>query len=544
MEGNSLDRRPLGAWLQIGAENHPDRPLLTMPDESWSYRQVYDRSLDVARGLVGLGVGAGDHVGALIPNSLELLTAMFGSALLGAVFVPINARYRIQELGYVIANADIRVILTSDLLDEHVDFSSILRQALPSLPAEHAPLRLRLAEAPKLEHIVMLRGGSRPGFLDRVEFDRRGADAEPPRPFPAEPAPRTPVCILYTSGTTADPKGCVISHEALARGCRAKVVERLEPGEADVHWSAGPLFHIGSLQVFLGALTTGGSYLTDRRFDPAAAFALMRDHRVVHAWPWFPAVIQDIMALAEFDPAELRSMRTLMLSWPEPLRLEVQDRFPGIKLFGACGMTETAGSYATNGKDDTREERAADNGIPFENIEVKVVDPETCEDLGFGQAGELLVRGYSVMDGYYGDPEKTARAIDADGWFHTGDVYSRGETGQLTFRTRLKDMLKVGGENVAAVEIEAALMRLPAVRTAEVVGLADPRLDEVPVAFVELEPGVAISGEELIAHCRGSIASYKVPRHVHFVEPGGWPMSATKVNKNVLRERAGALASA
>lgn len=542
MEGTALDQRPLGAWLRVGAENHPDRPLLTMPDASWSYGNVYDRSREVALGLAALGVGRGDHVGALIPNSIELLTAMFGSALLGAVFVPINARYRIQELGYVIANADLKVILTSDLLDEHVDFSAILREALPSLPTESAPLRLELAEAPKLEHIVMLRGGSRPGFLDRAELDRRAAAAPPPDPFPVEPGPRDPACILYTSGTTADPKGCVISHEALTRGCRAKIVERLEPGEADVHWSAGPLFHIGSLQVFLGALTTGGSYLTDRRFDPAAAFALMRDHRVVHAWPWFPAVIQDIMALEEFDPAALRSMRTLNLSWPEPLRLEVQDRFPWIKLFGACGMTETAGSYATNGKDDTREERAADNGIPFEGVEVRVIDPDSGADLGFGQAGELLVRGYQVMDGYYNDPEKTAQAIDAEGWFHTGDVYSRGPTGQLTFRTRLKDMLKVGGENVAAVEIEAALMRRPEVRTAEVVGLADSRLDEVPVAFVELEPGQQISGEELIAYCRAGIASYKVPRQIHFVAAGEWPMSATKVNKNVLRERAKELA--
>ena len=544
MEGNPLDSRPLGAWLGVGAEEHPDRPLLTMPDGSWSYREIYEDSLEVARGLVGLGVVPGDHVGALIPNSPELLAAMFGSALVGAVFVPINARYRVQELGYVIANADIKVILTSDLLDEHVDFSAILRQALPSIPDQHAPERLHLPEAPKLEHIAMLRGGRRPGFIDRADFDRRAAAATPAEPFPAEPGPRDPVCILYTSGTTADPKGCVISHEALTRGCRAKVTERLDPGEGDVHWSAGPLFHIGSLQVFLGALTTGGSYLTDRRFDPAAAFALMRDHKVVHAWPWFPAVIQDIMALEEFDPEALRSMRTLMLSWPEPLRLAVQDLFPWIKLFGACGMTETAGSYATNGKDDTRQERAADNGIPFEGVEVKVVDPETGEDLGFGRSGELLVRGYQVMDGYYNDPEKTAAAIDADGWFHTGDVYSRGVTGQLTFRTRLKDMLKVGGENVAAVEIEAALMRLPEVRTAEVVGLADARLDEVPVAYVELEPGFDVAAEELIAHCRGSIASYKVPRQIHFIEPGGWPMSATKVNKNVLRERAEARASA
>jgi acyl-CoA synthetase (AMP-forming)/AMP-acid ligase II len=514
-----------------------------MPGESWAWEQVYEESVRVSRGLAALGVGPGDHVGILIPNSIHLLTAMFGTTLLGAVFVPINARYRIQELGYVIKNADIKVILTSDLMDAHVDFSTILRDALPSLPEQHSPQRLELEEVPTLAQIAMLHGGSRPGILGRAEFDQRAEAAALPDPFPLEPAPRSPACILYTSGTTADPKGCVISHEALTRGCRARVVERLEPGPADVHWSAGPLFHIGSLQVFLGCLTTGGSYLTDRRFDPAAALALMRDHGVVHAWPWFPAVIQDIMALEDFEPEQLRSMRTLMLSWPEPLRLEVQDRFPWIKLFGACGMTETAGSYATNRSDDSREERAAANGTPFEDIEVRVIDTDSGEVLGTDSAGELLVRGYCVMDGYYKDPAKTAQAIDADGWFHTGDVYERSETGQLTFRTRLKDMLKVGGENVAAVEIEATLMHHPEVRTAEVVGLADRRLDEVPIAFVELEPGAELTEADLIGLCRRAIASYKVPRQVHFIEPGGWPMSATKVNKNVLRERAGALAA-
>jgi fatty-acyl-CoA synthase/long-chain acyl-CoA synthetase len=534
----SLDRRPLGAWLEHGASEHPQRPLLSMPGESWTYAEVLAESQKVARGLHALGVGPGDHVGILIPNSIQLVAAMFGATLLGAVFVPINARYRSIEFGYVIDNADLKVILTSDLLDEHVDFSVILRDALPGLPADHAPAELQLTEAPALRHIVMLHGDSRPGYLGRGEFDRGAAAAgSPPEPS-SEPGPRSPACILYTSGTTANPKGCVISHEALTRGCRARIVERLDPGPADVHWSAGPLFHIGSLQVFLGCLVTGGSYLTDVRFDARAALDLMVQHRVVHAWPWFPAVIQDIIALEGFEPEQLRSMRTLMLSWPEPLRLAVQDLFPWIKLFGACGMTETAGSYATNRKDDSREERAAANGTPFEEIEVKVIDPDTGEALGYGEAGELLVRGYCVMDGYYKDPEKTAQALDPEGWLHTGDVYARTESGQLIFRTRLKDMLKVGGENVAAVEIEAVVMHHPEVRTAEVVGAPDPRLDEVPVAFVELEPGSTIAEAELIEACRGTIASYKVPRRVHFVEPGSWPMSATKVDKNALRKRA------
>jgi len=154
-----------------------------------------------------------------------------------------------------------------------------------------------------------------------------------------------------------------------------------------------------------------------------------------------------------------------------------------------------------------------------------------------GEVGEILVRGYCVTDGYYGDSAKTAAAIDVDGWLHTGDLYSRTRNGSLIFNGRRKDMLKVGGENVAAIEIEKFLCEHPAVKIAEVVGIPDPRLDEVPVAFVELHPGASVTAEELADFCRGRIASYKIPRAVHYIEPNEWPMSATKVDKRALRRR-------
>jgi fatty-acyl-CoA synthase/long-chain acyl-CoA synthetase len=172
-----------------------------------------------------------------------------------------------------------------------------------------------------------------------------------------------------------------------------------------------------------------------------------------------------------------------------------------------------------------------------QGVEARIVDVATGEDLPPGEVGEILVRGYVTMSGYYRDPEKTADALDADGWLHTNDLYIRRQSGHLTFQGRAKDMLKVGGENVAAVEIEAFLAEHPAVRLAEVVGIPDPRLDEVPVAFVELLPGQELETDELIDFCRGRIAAWKVPRAVYIVEAGEWPMSATKVDKGALRTR-------
>jgi fatty-acyl-CoA synthase/long-chain acyl-CoA synthetase len=200
-------------------------------------------------------------------------------------------------------------------------------------------------------------------------------------------------------------------------------------------------------------------------------------------------------------------------------------------------MTETAGIYAISGPDEAPEEIAQTQGLPSPGVEVRIVDPDTGADATPGVVGEILVRGYCVMEGYYRDPEKTAAALDADGWLHTSDLYTQTAEGRLTFSGRLKDMLKVGGENVAAIEVEAFLCEHPAVKIAEVVGVPDPRLDEVPVAFIELAPGSELDADELFAWCRGRIASYKVPKAVHFVSAGDWPMSATKVDKRALRAR-------
>jgi fatty-acyl-CoA synthase/long-chain acyl-CoA synthetase len=200
-------------------------------------------------------------------------------------------------------------------------------------------------------------------------------------------------------------------------------------------------------------------------------------------------------------------------------------------------MTETAGIFALCGPDESRDSRSATQGKPSPGVEVRVVNPDTGLDLPDGQLGEIWVRGYNVMDRYWEAPEKTAETLTPDGWLKTGDLYTRLPNGSLVFGGRHKDMLKVGGENVAAVEVEAALCAHPTVKAAEVVGRPDPRLDEVPVAFVELHVGQTADERTLVAHCQTRLASYKVPRAVYFITADEWPMSATKIDKRALRER-------
>lgn len=524
----------LGDLLLRGAGDHPERAALILPDDRVTFAELRNRAFAVARSLAAVGVGRGDHVAILIPNSVAYAEALFGIALLGAVAVPLNARHRARELGYILANSDAAALLTSQDAADPIDFPTVLLEALPSLGGSGA-----IAEAPKLRHFILLRGESSGRLVGRTDFLASGESVPESVVEHARRGVRLrdPALIIYTSGTTANPKGCLICHEALTRGPVERARYRLSTDGPSVTWGAGPLFHIGSLSPFIGSVGAGGTYLTDGYFDPGRALALMAEHGVTLAWPWFPAIVQGIIDHPDFDPAMLATLRYLFLIAPPTLVDRVQDLLPHTEVIQACGMSETAGVFALCDVDESRASRTVTHGKPAAGIEVRITEPETGVDLPDGTMGEILVRGYNVMDGYWAAPEKTAEALDADGWLRTGDLYTRLPNGSLVFGGRCKDMLKVGGENVAAIEVEAFLCTHPAVKTAEVVGRPDDRLDEVPVAFVELYEGQTEDEEALIAHCRGRIASYKVPRAILFMKSADWPMSATKIDKRALRDR-------
>ena len=530
---------PLADLLIRSAARHPDRQALVMPDLTLTYAELLDASIEIARGIIGLGLGPRAHVGILANNSRELVTSLFGAALANCVAVPLNARHKSRELGFIIENADLALILTTAADTRFVDFRSVLAEALPSLGTSAPGAPLALAEAPLLRGVVVLEGDAPAGFISRADFVV-AAHAVPVSAVDAARRAtrlRDTAFIIYTSGTTANPKGCLLCHEAVSRGPVVRASSRFRAREHDVTWGGGPLFHIGSLAPFIGVIGTGGTYVTDVFFDAGRALDLMERENVSVAWPWFPAILQPLLDHPAFDPGRLAALRKVLLIAPPALVNRVQQTFPAAEFMQACGMTETAGIFALCAPDETPEQRAISQGKPVPGISVKIIELESGEEAAADVVGEILVRGYCVMDGYYRSPEKTAEALDAEGWLHTGDLYARAADGQLTFHGRAKDMLKVGGENVAAIEVEAYLCSHPAVKLAEVVGRPDPRLDEVPVAFVELRPGKSASEEELIAFCQGRIASYKVPRAVFFMNDGEWPMSATKVDKRALRAR-------
>jgi acyl-CoA synthetase (AMP-forming)/AMP-acid ligase II len=517
----------LGDLLLRGYDLHPSRHALLLPSQRATYAGLYEGALRVSRALLSLGIRPGEHIAILIPNCVEYAEVLLGIAMLGCVAVPLNVRLKPVELSFIIRDAEVVALMTSRHADDPVDFPELLRQAL-----DHDP-------PPYLKHRLLARGAGKSGFTDAKAF-LRGADRVP-APHVDEARRRVRVrqaaLIVYTSGTTANPKGCLLSHEAATRGPVERARYRLKAPGPDVTWGAGPLFHIGTLAPFIGSLGVAGTFVTDTYFDPGRALDLMYEAGVTLAWPWFPAIVQGLIDHENFDSKKLTSLRYLFLIAAPTLVDDVQQRLPQCEVLQACGMTETAGIFALSSPTEERQSRSNTHGKAAPGVEVRIVNPETGEHCADGVMGEIWVRGYNVMEEYWMAPELTQKALTSDKWLKTGDLYTQLENGSLVFGGRYKDMLKVGGENVSAIEVEAFLCTHPAVKTAEVVGRPDQRLDEVPVAYVELKQGCDADESNLIEHCRGRIANYKVPRAVYFIRPGEWPMSATKIDKRALRAR-------
>jgi acyl-CoA synthetase (AMP-forming)/AMP-acid ligase II len=528
----------LAGLLLASAAAHPDADALVWPDRRLSHAALRDRATQWARAFVALGVQPGDHVGLLLHTCPEFVEAMFGAALAGAAVVPINARYQPGELAYCIENADLSVVVTAGRLTDGVDFHERLLMALPSLARVPGPHALHLPEAPLLRAIVTTGVKPPPGVLSARDALAAGASvpAAQVEDRATQVAPEALALILYTSGTTAAPKGCMITQRAMVANARA-LGERYRLSAADRFWSPLPIFHIAGILPLVAVLDAGGAYLTVPHFEPGEALNMLARERATVAYPCFVTIMQDLIGHPSFATTDLASVRLMNANFavqPDWIAEAMVEAMPHTVMVGTYGLTEGAGTICTSRIEDPWDARPAGSGAPLPGWEVRIVDPETGAPVPLGGKGEIEARGPGMLTGYYRAPEKTAETLTADGWMRTGDLGSLDEAGQIMFHGRTKDMLKVGGENVAAAEIEAALASHPAVKLAQVVSAPHPRLQEVPAAFIELMPGARVSPEELVAHCTGRIASFKLPRHVRFVTE--WPMSTSKIQKFRLRE--------
>jgi fatty-acyl-CoA synthase len=519
------------------AADRTDRDAVVFPEERVSYPELAARSTRFARSLYGLGVRGGDKVGILMHNCMDFVVALVGASKLGAVVVPVNGRFKAHELGHVISHADIRVLLTAAGPAGAPDYPALLNEVFPGLATQN-PADLQLPEAPMLRNVVLLASErATPGLLSRDQLDAAGRGIEDRQVHTLQERVRLRdiAMLMYTSGTTAKPKGCLLTHEALVRHAGNVARSRFFLTEHDRYWDPLPLFHIGGIVPMLSCFYTTALFVHAGHFDPDVALRQLEEERCTVAYPAFETLWLQVLNHPHFDEADLSALRLIQnIATPERL-IYLQSRLPSAIEVSSYGATECSSNLTLPLPDEPYEVRMHTLGHPLPGIEVKVVDPETGAERPAGQVGELCFRGYSRFEGYYKDPELTASVIDRDGWFHSADLAHLDAQGRVVYAGRLKDMLKVGGENVSALEVEDFMASHASVDIVQVVAAPDSRYGEVPAAYVQLKPGAEIGEAELIDFCRGRIATYKVPRYVRFVNE--WPMSGTKIQKFVLRER-------
>jgi fatty-acyl-CoA synthase len=531
---------PLGDMLLKSWDQFPNKEAIVFPSGRRSYDDITQAVIHRARGLIGLGIKPGDHVGILLPSGTEFVETLFAVSMVGGISVLMNARYRALEICYVVENADLVAVITNSESDEFVDFVARLTEAFPALTECTDPLTLALPDAPKLRRLVLHGGRSAPGFVDQPGFDRAAAASSETQVHETRLSVRLrDTCmILYTSGTSDKPKGCLLSNEAICREASNLARNRWAFTENERVWSPMPLFHIAAMLAMLGAIEVGGTFIGQPHFDPGESLRQIAAEKATMVFLPFVTFHQAMIAHPDWDKTDMGSVRLMnscFSQMPQAVGDAYRAKMPGALQVGTFGMSEASGIVSTGGFDMDPQLGFEALGYPLKGVSVRIIDPETGEEAPVGGRGEVWIRGYNLLDGYYRDPVKTAEAIDADGWYHSGDIGSVDEHGHLRFHGRFKDMLKVGGENVAAAEVEAVLSAHEAVELAQVIGIPDPRLEEVPAAYIKLSGNSDATADDLIAFVKERIASFKVPRHVRFIDE--WPMSASKIQKFKLRQQ-------
>ena len=516
-----LLEQTIGDNLDATAARFGDREALVefSTGRRWTYRGLVAEIDAVALGLDAMGVRTGDRVGIWAPNRAEWMLVQYATAKIGAVLVNVNPAYRTHELAYVLQDAGISVLVSAAEFRTS-DYRAMVAEVRPECAA--------------LREVVFL---GDPAWDDLVDTGRT-ADSARLAEIAAGLTPEDPINIQYTSGTTGFPKGATLTHRNLlnngffvGEGCRYTEHDRI--------CVPVPYYHCFGMGMGNLAATSHGAtvVIPAPGFDPAATLAAVQAERCTSLYG-VPTMFIAELGLPDFASYDLSSLRTgIMAGSPCPVEVmrRVVDEM-GMEEVTICyGMTETSPVSTQTGADDDLERRTSTVGRVHPHVEVKVVDPVTGATVPRGGTGEFCTRGYSVMKGYWNDPEKTAGVLDDDGWMHTGDLAVMDEDGYLNIVGRLKDMVIRGGENVYPREIEEFLHTHPDIVDAQVIGVPDEKYGEELMAWVTLRPGAEpLTAESLRAYCTGRLAHYKVPRYVKVVDE--FPMTVTgKIRKVEMR---------
>ncbi len=523
--------KTIGTALDDAARKYGDKVATEFHNGALTYNQLKQTSNLIACGFLKLGIGKGDKVAIWMAGYSEWALVYFALMRLGAIIVPVNTRYRPDEVAYVLNKSRASLLVLKE--EPNKDYLSLLRDLCPG--AGGAADALPNEKLPYLRTIVVSSPRSSAGWLSLDALTALGAEVpESTLRQAVEKVSADDIAMIqFTSGTTAMPKGAMLYQAAMLRGAECGCLA-LKLTESDRFFSPQPFFHVGgSIQVMLTPVVSGCTMIVQPYFDAGEALELMERHRCNVLMGHQPHFIE-YLNQPDLKKRKLMLEKGMIFASPE-VNKRVHDEMGIRKLISPYGLTETHIGGTACELDDPLELRMTTVGKAMPGVEIGIRQPDGQEFVPQGQAGEVCFRGWCVTKGYYDDAQKTAEAIDETGWFRTGDLGAIGADGCLRLIGRVKDMIRVGGENVAAAEVEAVLLKHDAVKQAVAVGMPDPRLAEVVAAFVELKTGQQSNEKDLVEHCRERLASFKVPRRVILVQ--AWPMSgAGKIQRYLLKD--------
>ncbi len=522
LDEQDFDDFTIGGLLEQSLERFPDKEALVFGDKRLTYAELDRRATNVAATLLDLGLRPGDKVAINVPNWIEFVYAFVATVRIGAVAVPLSTRYREHEIRHILNNSQARVLVTVSEFNDF-DYLALIERIRPDLP--------------HLKHIVALEVGDRPDLLDLGHILKEDAAERPTLP---PVSGRHTAAILYTSGTTGTPKGVMLSHANLVGNAVSVSSEVLNITAQDTLLLFIPLSHSGGITTLLWAFAKGARTVLMDIFHPQKTLEIIAREKVsvVHGVP--TAWIKMAAAANSFDLSALRLGIMGAAPCPAEVVREVNRAIPGCSLRIAYGLTETAPLLCVTRNGDRAERRVDSVGRALPGVELRVVDDEQGAEIPPGQIGELVCRGYNVMQGYFDAPEITAQVVDAEGWLHTGDLVTMDEDGYVRVVGRKKEMIVRGGFKIYPREVEEFLFTHPGIQNAAVVGIPEPVYGESVWAFVVPKDRAELDPNEIIEFCRARIANFKVPQTVRIVDD--LPMTSSgKVKKFKLREMADAL---
>ncbi|AGL01364.1 AMP-binding protein [Desulfoscipio gibsoniae] len=507
-------------------------------DIKYSYRKFRDICIQVAKGLMALGIEKGEHVSIWANNVQEWVLTQFGSAKIGAVLVTVNTSYRVFELEYLLKQSDSTTIILVNGVKQPNEYLNIMYELCPELNS-CAPGQLKCARLPKLKNVIYIGEEKMPGmynWADLYELGKQIADEE----FVNRESSLHPdevINMQYTSGTTGFPKGVMLTHTNII-GNAFSQAECLNFTPDDCLCIPVPFFHcFGCVMGTMLCVVSGAAMAPVESFNAKNVLETVERNSctALHGVPtMFIAELEEM----EKNKYNTNALRTgIMAGSPCPIEVmkSVVNKMGASEICITYGQTEASPGITMTRATDPIQLRVSTVGRALPNVEVKIVDPETGEELLPGMQGELCTRGYHVMKGYYKMPEATAQTVDREAWLHTGDLAVMDENGYCKITGRLKDMIIRGGENIYPREIEEFLYTNPKIKDVQVVGVPSERYGEEVVAFVQLKPGEIAEEAEIKEFCNGKIARHKIPAFILFI--GEYPSTASgKIQKYKLRE--------